>query len=246
MFATRTVGDLDLLIAESLHSFGVPHGFTTRSKDVGLRAHGERDHERLARAVGLSGLASMRQVHGCAVRLAQDAGVAADCDGVLTARPDVGCVVHTADCVPLLLWASDVNVVSAVHAGWRGTLQEVASAAVSRLIRDQSAAAEALHVAIGPAIRECCFEVGDEVVDAFVSAGRDRDAISKPGPRAKRHVDLIGDNLRQLEALGVRREHVYDCGRCTSCDNDLFYSYRREGAGVGRVMGVIGVARTVD
>ncbi len=109
---------------------------------------------------------------------------------------------------------------SAVHAGWRGTLANVAAAAVEQLMSEKAASAEELHIAIGPAIRACCFEVGDEVVDA----GRDADAISRPGPRARRHVDLIEDNRHQLLSAGIRPDRIYDSGLCTACANERFYS----------------------
>ena len=83
--------------------------------------------------------------------------------------------------------------------------------------------------------------MGDEVVDAFVGAGRDREAVSRPGPRGRRHVDLVEDNRRQLTEAGVPVERIYDSGRCTACENERFYSYRKEGKGVGRLMGVIAV-----
>ena len=183
----------------------------------------------------------MKQVHGCTVASLHRGETTPECDAVVTARPGLGLIVHTADCVPVLMWAETRNVVSAVHAGWRGTLANVVSEAVARIVSDNGAAPSELHVAIGPAIRRCCFEVGDEVVDAFVDAGRDRDTISAPGPRERRHVDLIEDNRRQLMKAGVGEERIYDSGRCTACENDRFYSYRKEGGGAGRLMGVIAV-----
>lgn len=190
--------------------------------------------------MNLDAVATMKQVHGRDVRSVADAGTR-ECDGMVTDAPGLGLVVHTADCVPILMWAEKANAVSAVHAGWRGTLANVAAAAVAKLMGDKGASAEELHVAIGPAIRACCFEVGDDLVNAFVDAGRAQDDISRPGPRGRRHVDLIDDNRRQLIAAGVRAERIYDSGRCTACENQRFYSYRKEGKGVGRLMGVIAV-----
>ena len=142
-------------------------------------------------------------------------------------------------------WAESANAVSAVHAGWRGTLVNVGRAAVEKLMGEKASSAEELHIAIGPAIRACCFEVGDEVVEAFVDAGRDADAISRPGLRDRRHVDLIEDNRRQLLSAGIRPDRIYDSGLCTACENERFYSYRKEGKGVGGLMGVIGVKLAV-
>jgi copper oxidase (laccase) domain-containing protein len=82
--------------------------------------------------------------------------------------------------------------------------------------------------------------VGDEVISAFAEGGRDIDRISRPGPRGRRHLDLVEKNREQLLSSGVATERVYDSGLCTYCENDRFYSFRREGSGVGRIFGAIG------
>ncbi|HJS74053.1 MAG TPA: peptidoglycan editing factor PgeF, partial [Vicinamibacteria bacterium] len=163
------------------------------------------------------------------------------CDGLVTDRTGVGLVVESADCVPLLFRASKEGAIAAVHAGWRGTLARIASRAVLRLKEDFGAAPEDLVAVVGPAIRVCCYEVGDEVIDAFAGSGRDADRISRPGPRGRRHLDLVEENRSQLEASGLLPERILDSRVCTRCESDRFYSFRREGEGVGRIFGVIGV-----
>jgi len=181
----------------------------------------------------------MHQVHGNDVQVLD--GNAPRCDGLLTDEGGVGVVVQSADCVPLLLWASKVKVVAAVHAGWRGTLARIAPLVVSRLNEVYGASVEEIHVAIGPAIRVCCYEVGDEVISAFAEGGMDVDRISRPGPRGRRHLDLVEENRAEIVASGIAAERVYDSGLCTFCENDRFYSFRREGSGVGRIFGAIGL-----
>lgn len=219
----------------------MPHGFTGKSATFGRRENGPGDRERLSIALGFSRLFPMRQVHGNEVRaLGVERVEPPECDGLVTDRPGAGLVVETADCVPFLVWAERRNAVAAVHAGWRGTLSRVTSAAVETLV-SLGAGAEELHVAVGPAIRACCFEVGDEVVDAFAGSGRDVSRITRDGGRGRRHLDLVADNRSQLLDAGVAEERIYDSGRCTYCEWERFYSYRREGASVGRILGAIGV-----
>ncbi len=182
----------------------------------------------------------MHQVHGNDVQVLEGSG-ALRCDGLLTDEDGVGVFVQSADCVPLLLWASKVKAVAAVHAGWRGTLARIAPLAVSRLNEVYGASVEEIHVAIGPAIRVCCYEVGDEVISAFAEGGMDVDRISRPGPRGRRHLDLVEENRAEIVASGIAAERVYDSGLCTFCENDRFYSFRREGSGVGRIFGAIGL-----
>lgn len=219
---------------------GIPHGFTLRTGGFGARGSGEKDRESLARVLGLSRLAAMHQVHGNAVEVLDGTSLVR-CDGLLTDRRGTGVVVESADCVPLLLYAASAKVVAAVHAGWRGTLARIASRAVSKLEEIYGATPEEIQAAIGPAIGVCCYEVGDEVIEAFAESGRDPDRISRPGPRGRRHLDLVEENRAQLQSSGVAEGRIYDSGLCTFCGNDGFYSFRKEGSGVGRIFGVIGI-----
>lgn len=242
MFASTRLGSsLELLTCRALSERNVPHGFTFRSGGFGQREHGERDREALTRALGLRRASHMKQVHGKTVRIVDESGVHPECDALATTEPGSGVIVQSADCVPLLFWASNRNVVAAVHAGWRGTMLRVVSETVEALGRELGCSPNELHVAIGPSIRACCFEVGGEVVETFAESGHDLTRIRKPGPRGRDHLDLVEDNRIQLEEAGVAEEQIYDSKRCTMCENDKFYSYRAEGNGVGRLMGVIGL-----
>jgi YfiH family protein len=238
-FRAKELEGIELLQCSPLLEEGVPHGFTLRTGAFGARENGEADRKRLRLALGFSRLAEMNQVHGSDVQVHDESSVLR-CDGLMTDQVAVGVVVQSADCVPLLLWASKANAVAAVHAGWRGTLARIAARAVSRLNEVYGASGEDIQAAIGPAIRVCCYEVGDEVISAFGESGRDIGRISRPGPRGRRYLDLVEENRAQLAASGVPAERVYDSGLCTYCENDRFYSFRREGSGVGRIFGVIG------
>jgi YfiH family protein len=183
----------------------------------------------------------MRQVHGNEVR-AIDAPPSEPlvCDGLATAERSLALVVKTADCVPIIFWDERRNVVAAVHAGWRGALAAVPSRALVCLEESFGSRAESIHVVMGPAIGRCCYEVGGEVVEAFGKRFPDADELFTTGPRGRQHLDLIRANARPLLEAGVSPDRIYEAGMCTSCENDRFYSYRKEGKGVGRLMGVIG------
>jgi YfiH family protein len=152
-------------------------------------------------------------------------------------------VLQTADCVPLLMWESRGNVVAAVHAGWRGTSAGIASRAVGYIEKELVSPPDCVHVAVGPAIGKCCYEVGDEVRRAFLEAFPDAGDLFSRGKRGRNHLDLAEANRRQLVDAGVPPDQIYTAEVCTSCDNDVLYSYRREGQGVGRLFGIVGVAR---
>jgi len=144
--------------------------------------------------------------------------------------------VRTADCVPILIADERTRAVAAVHAGWRGTASRVARAAVEKMTFEFGSRPEDLHAAMGPAIRECCYEVGAEVVRELAPLFPEWPAEEKPG---KRHLDLVEANRRILHEAGVSASRIYDCGRCTYCEPEFFFSYRREPANPGRMVSSI-------
>jgi YfiH family protein len=165
----------------------------------------------------------LRQVHSARV-LPAAPGECGEGDALVTRRPGLALAVATADCVPVLLAAPDAA--AAVHAGWRGVAAGVVPAAVADLGGDP----RRLTAWIGPAIGACCYEVGYEVV-ASVAARSDA-AVATPGPGGRPHLDLVAAARTQLHAAGVGAVHVVL--RCTRCDPERLWSYRREGPGVGR------------
>jgi YfiH family protein len=177
------------------------------------------------------------QVHGARVlAVAGDppALTGTEGDALVTDRPGVAVGVRTADCLPVLLASADGRVVAAVHAGWRGTLAGVATAAVHTLAARYGTAPDTLTAWLGPCIRPCCYEVGPEVSAAVVEGYPDwASRVLTPGPKGRDHLDLAALNRLQLEAAGVAE--VRDAGACTCCDT-AYDSYRRDGAGSGRMV----------
>jgi YfiH family protein len=183
----------------------------------------------------------MRQVHGSEVQAIDEAPLTLPvCDGLATTRKGLALIVQTADCVPLVLWDEDQGAVAVVHAGWRGALAGVSRSAAAFLAKRFGSRAESIHVAMGPSIGACCYEVGEEVVRAFDEQVSHGNELFTSGPRGKSHLNLIEANSRQLTEYGVPRGQIYSSSMCTSCDNGELYSYRKEGTGVGSLMGVIG------
>jgi purine-nucleoside/S-methyl-5'-thioadenosine phosphorylase / adenosine deaminase len=169
-----------------------------------------------ARARELAGgrrLAQGRQVHG--TRVALDADEALEADGQASTRDDVAPLVLVADCLPVALAAP--GAVAMVHAGWRGLAAGVLEAGVRALGEGRVAAA-----AIGPGIGPCCYEVGDDVRAAFGTAGAT--------------LDLKAIARERLEAAGVAE--VHDCGLCTACERERFFSHRRDRGVTGRQAGI--------
>jgi purine-nucleoside/S-methyl-5'-thioadenosine phosphorylase / adenosine deaminase len=141
-----------------------------------------------------------------------------DADGHATDRPGLAPLVFVADCLPVAL--AGARGVAMIHCGWRG----MAAGIVAR----GAAEVEAKAAAVGPGIGPCCYEVGDEVRDAFAGLGG--------GIADGRMLDLRAVARRLLAEAGVGQVEVSDL--CTSCHPELFFSHRRDQGRTGRQAGL--------
>lgn len=189
---------------------------------------------------GLLGIDSNRlvmphQVHDCVVRRIDgpQQGVIEGVDAVMTDVPQLCIGVSTADCIPVLLYDSTHCAVSAVHAGWRGTVLRIVQKAVEAMCHAYGTAPADLQAVIGPGISLDSFEVGDEVYDQFLSAGFDMQPISRR--EAKWHIDLPMCNRLQLMEAGVPADHIQMTNICTYQQYDRYFSARRLGIQSGRI-----------
>jgi YfiH family protein len=177
----------------------------------------------------------MRQVHGATVLHAPWEGTP-DADAAVSTEPGLLVGISTADCLPILLVDPSRRVAAAAHAGWRGTAAQVAARAAEALIAGGSRPAD-LVAALGPGIGPCCYEVGEELRDAFGPGG---EAFFRPGPRGRSHLDVRAANAHQLREAGVPPDRIHHVEDCTACHAELYYSYRRDGPGTGRMISFVG------
>lgn len=153
------------------------------------------------------------------------------CDALLTHASGAALLVRTADCLPIFFADPRRGVVGLAHAGWRGLSSSLPARVVAAFRHVYHVPAESLHVAIGPAIRACCYEVGPEF------AGRFGPFVQERGGR--RTCDLVGVVREQLRRCGVRSDRVADTRACTACDTQRWFSLRREGPSTGRLVSLI-------
>jgi YfiH family protein len=152
-------------------------------------------------------------------------------DILVTAQSGIALAVQTADCVPILLFTDDG--IAAIHAGWRGTASGVAAEGVRALAEESGSSPEMVRAVIGPAIGPCCYEVGGEVAANFAGAFLRRSC------GGKFQLDLKGANRAQLEKGGIRPDHIDVLPYCTRCGGPDLASYRRDGAGAGRMIALV-------
>jgi YfiH family protein len=191
---------------------------------------------RLAERLGFDPdrLAPQRQVHGCTVRRVADGYTADESDALITSERGWLLAVSVADCVPVLIYDAARDVIAGVHSGWRGTEQNIAGTTLDVLRREHHASASDLHVYIGAAASQCCYEVGDDVASRFDAK------YSRPIGDGKYLFDNKGAVLDQILRWGVPPAQIELDPRCTICDGAL-HSYRRDGSTSGRMFAVIGL-----
>ena len=192
-----------------------------------------RNRAILAEAIGLdpAAIAMGWQVHGTDIlrwdsppqpgrdAYAEPGAELEKVDGHVTDLEGLGLLVLVADCLPVAL--AGHGQVAMLHCGWRGLAGGSSSGAVA-LFGEPPAAA------VGPGIGRCCYEVGEEVLDAFADV---------EGAAEGRILDLRAVAEARLRAAGVERvEHV---DMCTACRPDLFFSHRRDAGVTGRQAGIV-------
>lgn len=248
----------------------VVHGFFTRHKRgqrsgpfTGLNFGFDRGQERdvvlehyctACRALGVDPhiLVCSRQVHGDHIRIAHREepgaltrpGDLPEGDALITAEPGRPLAVFYADCAPVLLLDPVRKIIAAVHSGWKGTALRIAAKTVAAMQREFGCSPEDIIAAVGPCIRPCHYQVGEDVCLAF---GRDygsdyqsfflpENPDSVPGKvnvsgsdSPKYRLDLASAIRNTLVQAGLSVKHITDSGLCTACDPQLFYSHRRDG-----------------
>lgn len=232
------------------------HGFSTRtggvstgifsSLNLGMKRGDENDNVILNYHMFFDklGIKDYRfvcgnQVHGNYVhvatkedlRLPMEEGKVIEADGFVTNIPGLPIVVFTADCVPVLLEDAKNKVIGAVHCGWRSTVKDIEKEAIDKLLL-LGADINNIHIAIGPAICEKCFEVGQEVIDEVNQLLCDDDFMlytllsKEPSANAKYLLNLRGVIERRFTQLGVNSNNIDILPNCTMCEPDLFWSHR--------------------
>lgn len=161
------------------------------------------------------------------------------CDAIVVRDPDVTAMTLHADCVPVIVADPIQRIGALAHAGWRGTVSGLPGMLIQTFIDQFDSDPGSLICAVGPHIKDCCFEVGEEVSDRFAEKfGPDSVVCSAAG---KPHVDLEAAVLLQLVHCGVVPENITVADLCTSCEEQLFYSYRRDRGQTGAMAAMMRV-----
>jgi YfiH family protein len=270
---------------------GIPwlvHGFSTRlggssrayggrALNLGFTEHDSRTAVERNRAAFLGELAlaqgkkswpliTLRQIHSDLIhRVNTVAEHPLVGDGLITDTPGLLLAIQTADCLPVIVVDRKQRAAGVFHAGWRGTVARIVEKGLGAMRLQFGTRARDCRAAIGPGVHNCCYEVGPEVREQFVSQFaygeglfhevQESDPVREKYPllflsaRAPGHselpkkifLDLVEANRRQLLAVGVPAKNIAQSPLCTSCRTDLLFCYRAEKGVTGRMMAVVGI-----
>lgn len=244
----------------------VVHAFTTRlggssrdpfhSLNLGLHVGDDpqtvlMNRQRICNLLGsdISRLVAGQQVHGDRVLLVDESLVGRGAKSPEDALPGVDALVtatdgvlissYYADCVPLMFFDPVHRVAALAHAGWKGTVHRIGAKTLRHMEEMHGCQANNIMVGVGPSIAQCCYEVGDHVMDKVSACLPGRSGLARQVKPGVWGLDLPEVNRRILLESGIKPDNITMSGYCTACSDDLFYSYRKQKGQTGRMASLI-------
>lgn len=231
----------DVLLSAS----GLIHGYSGRRLGDMRKSENQKKFLHLLE-LNPTNFVSSEQIHANNIQIVTDRDLGKEIPGTdgLVYKRDNGMsslAVRVADCVPILAVDPETCVIGVAHAGWKGTLGNIASNLITTM-KSQGAVGSRTLVSIGPHVGMCCYSVPEERAHQFAKMfNSDPRTISHI--EGASHLDLGYANVRQLLEAGISADHIDAAITCTSCQVDTFYSYRKDtGETFGEILGVIGYA----
>ena len=140
--------------------------------------------------------------------------------------------VFTADCVPIILVDENKGVMAAIHSGWKGTYKSITKKTVDKLINEYKVNPNDIKAYIGPHIRQCCYEVSEDLKNNFIKEKN----ISEDKLFLGRNLNMEECILKDLRECGVIEENINSVQLCTHCSQEIkLHSYRASKGAYGRL-----------
>lgn len=153
-------------------------------------------------------------------------------DAIITNKEKVIIGAFTADCVPVILLNEEKGVIAAIHSGWKGTFNSITKKTIKKMIQEYNLKVEDIKVYIGPHIRQCCYEVSEELKEKFLNKTK----IKEDELFLDRNLNMERCILEDLRNLNIKEENIYSINLCTYCEKDIkLFSYRKSVGTYGRL-----------
>ena len=161
-------------------------------------------------------------------------------DGIVTDKKDIALLTTSADCISMLLYDTVKKAIGSIHSGWKGTLKGIIVKTIEKMLTEYQSKPKDIICCICPSIRQCCFEVDEDVKDLFYNKYKDLkniDEIIKLGDKKedkqKYYIDTVKINIELLKNIGLKEKNIIDSNICTMCHSKEFHSYRADGKDFG-------------
>ena len=233
MFYFDKINGKNILKSDFLEN--IPHFFTTRetvikSKDPTFDNLVKENRKDICQYLNIDekNLISPSQTHSANIAKVQANKFSySETDGLILTQKNIAIALNFADCTPIILFDKKQNIGAISHAGWRGTAQKISALTVKKMVQEYNSKPKNIIAVIGPAISKCCYNVGEDVMlKLSETVASHKNLFEKRNGEI--FVDLKGINRQQLIEVGVNNIDI--CPYCTVCDNDKFFSYRKENA----------------
>ena len=179
----------------------------------------------------LSNVVKLKQIHSNNILFTKKSGLYPNYDGIIShIKHNIIATIATADCIPLFIYDINSGFYGLIHCGWRGIVAKIHVKAIEKFISLGSHSSH-LSIKFGPAIRECCYEVSDNIINHFNSES----VVLKDN---KFFLNLVFQIKRDISAMGIKDNNIQDSNICTFHNYD-YHSYRRDGKSSGRIYSMI-------
>ncbi len=218
------------------------HGFTTK-KEGNFRKLKTAQRQTIARlCVNDADLVIAEQIHKDKIVVVGEKDkrkTIKKTDGLVSKEKGIVLGIRTADCLPILFYESEQEIIGAVHAGWKGSFKKISKEVIEK-IKSLGGKSAKIIVAIGPHIKSCCYDVTRKRADIFQEQIGNKIIIKRNN---KLFLDLTKVNFIQLLENGYKEENIEILPFCTHCNHDLFFSFRKDKNNYGEMLSFIGVKK---
>lgn len=145
-------------------------------------------------------------------------------DGLITNKSNIALVTKSKDCNSIFIIDTKNKILGNIHSGWKGTLHSIITIAINQMKEKYNSVSKDIKIVFNPSIRECCFEVDNDVYDLFIKKYKDKSYYQKVGN--KYHINLVRIIKDDAKKLGIKEENIIDNNICTLCNRKLFNSHR--------------------
>lgn len=216
--------------------------FSTADKDRSFNRHNEvgiKNLESIKNDFGVLDVEYLQQIHSDKVyiynkeynNIRDEEG-----DAIITDEKNVAVGVFTADCVPIIIVNEEKEVIAAIHSGWKGTFNSIVTNTINKMKEELYIDISKTKVYIGPHIRQCCYEVSEELKERFIN----HTGISKEILFKGRNLSMEECILKDLRTVGIKENNIYSLNLCTHCEKDIkLHSYRGTNGTYGRLFSFV-------